>query len=137
MSYKERIQIWQRWIFSPQNCFRGKLIDRWVCNSRHRVLYGSNILLCGCFPYSKPYIITLPISNFLSLWGMLSWTGWLLSLGGLFWLGRKDRACILALLCLFVYLMPSSSFAPLKEHMAEHRSLPIWPIFDCLHHVVL
>ena len=98
----------------------GKLIDRWVYNSRHRVLYGSNILLCGYFIANHissrcQYRISKFVGNAL-------WTGWLLSLGGLLWLGRKDR-CVFALLCLFVYLMPSSSFAPLKEHMAEHRSL--------------
>lgn len=75
------------------------------------------------FPIQQTIYHHVANIEFISLWGMLSWTGWLLSLGGLFWLGRKDRACILALLCLFVYLMPSSSFAPLKEHMAEHRSL--------------
>jgi tetratricopeptide (TPR) repeat protein len=75
------------------------------------------------FPIQQTIYHHVANIEFLSLWGMLSWTGWLLSLGGLFWVGRKDQACIFALLCLFVYLMPSSSFAPLKEHMAEHRSL--------------
>jgi protein O-mannosyl-transferase len=65
----------------------------------------------------------VPDIELLSLWGVLSWTGWFLTLGGLFWVGRKDKACTLALICLFIYLIPSSSFAPLKEHMAEHRSL--------------
>ena len=55
--------------------------------------------------------------------GMMAWIGWFTIIGGLFWKGKNDPACLLALICLFFYLLPSSSFAPLKEHMAEHRSL--------------
>ena len=55
--------------------------------------------------------------------GIITWLSWFLIFGGLFWKGKKDPACLLAVICLFFYLLPSSSFAPLKEHMAEHRSL--------------
>lgn len=58
----------------------------------------------------------------LSLRGGLAWLGWLAMVGGAVWAGRRRPGVGLALACAALTLVPSTSVAMLKEHMAEHRS---------------
>lgn len=57
-----------------------------------------------------------------SLRATVALAGWLTLVGaGAIW-GRRDPLVGLALLCGALFLLPSSSVAPLKESMAEHRA---------------
>ncbi|MBM74422.1 MAG: hypothetical protein CMK59_03405 [Proteobacteria bacterium] len=57
-----------------------------------------------------------------SLRGAGAWTGWLGLFGFLWWRTKENKLARFALICAFLFLLPSSSVAPLKESMAEHRS---------------
>ncbi len=54
--------------------------------------------------------------------GALAWGGWLAMLGAALAVARRRPAAGFALLCGGLFLVPSTSFVSLKEHMAEHRA---------------
>jgi len=58
----------------------------------------------------------------LSARGGLAWLGWGAMVSGAVWVGRRRPVVGLALVCAALTLVPSTSVAMLKEHMAEHRS---------------
>jgi tetratricopeptide (TPR) repeat protein len=54
--------------------------------------------------------------------GLFALCGWFGMLAGCGWLWRRNRVAALALILGGLSLIPSTSFVPLSEHMAEHRA---------------
>jgi cytochrome c-type biogenesis protein CcmH/NrfG len=73
-------------------------------------------------PVGQTLFHHVPDSGPMSGRGMASILGWVGLVGGSIWWGRRHPLAGFALLTGALFLVPSSSFVPLKESMAEHRA---------------
>ena len=73
-------------------------------------------------PIGQTLFHHVPDSSPLSVRGLGTILGWLGLAGGAVWWGRRNPLAGFALLAGALFLIPSSSFVPLKESMAEHRA---------------
>ena len=73
-------------------------------------------------PVGQTLFHHVPDTSPLSLRGFGAISGWVAMVAGGVWWGRRNPLAGFALVAGALFLIPSSSFVPLKENMAEHRA---------------